>query len=194
MALVVQTPPAAEPVSTANMKTHLRVDHFDEDDFIGGLIKAARRHIESIQNRSLIDTTWDLYLDEWPSGDEIVLPRAPLSSVTSIVHIDDDDTETTFAASNYIVDTFSVPGRVVLKNGNQWPSGDLRSVNGIRFRFVAGYGTAASDVPEDSVHLIKLMVSHWYEHREPELVGTTTKQLPHALDALLWQDRLVLRA
>lgn len=191
--LVRQTDAATEPISTADMKAHLRVDHTSEDGYIDQLIQSARRYVEDIQNRSFIDTTWDLFLDDWPRGRSILLPRAPLSSVTDVVSFDDDDTETAFAASNYIGDTQSTPGRVVLKDASQWPTLDLRAANAVRVRFVAGYGASAADVPADAVHLIRLLVTHWYDNREPELIGSISKSLPRALEALLAKDRLVLR-
>lgn len=192
MHLVLNTAPAARPVTTSDVKAHLRIDHSDQDTYLDELVDAATNYVESHQNRSLITTTWDLYLDCWPAGREILLPRAPLQSVTSIVHVDDDGAETTLSASSYFVDTFSTPGRVVLVDGAQWPTGDLRAVGGVRVSFVAGHGDASTDVPARQRHLVKLLVAHWYDNVEPEVVGSISSSLPMALESLLAHDRLVL--
>ena len=46
MALKLVTAPAMEPMSLDEAKTYLRVEHNDEDEFIAGLIVAARQAAE----------------------------------------------------------------------------------------------------------------------------------------------------
>ena len=95
----------------------------------------------------------------------IALPYPPLQSVSQLVTIGEDDAETPFAASNYIVDTAREPGRIVLKTSAQWPV-NLRAAEAIRIDYVAGYGASASDVPQAIRDAIRMIVAHWYEHRE----------------------------
>ena len=66
MGLVIATAPAAEPISTADAKLHLRVDITDDNDLIDALVKVAREHVEIITRRALITQTWDYYLDDFP--------------------------------------------------------------------------------------------------------------------------------
>jgi uncharacterized phiE125 gp8 family phage protein len=192
MALVRATDATEEPVTVAEMREHLRVVPFEETGYLAGLITAARRHIGDAQNRSFVDTVWNLWMDEWPPRSHIVLPRAPLRSVASVSWFDAADAETVVSSASYIVDTYSQPGRIVLRDGYSWPTGSLRAANGVKVAFTAGYGTDASSVPANTKHLIKLLVSHWWDNREPELVGTVSKQLPKTLESLIWMDRLVL--
>jgi len=42
---------------------------------------------------------------------------------------------------------------------------------------VAGYGTAASDVPEAIRQAMLMMVTHWYIHRQPIRVGAAPKDV-----------------
>jgi len=40
------TSPGSEPLIVSEVKDHLRVDHDDDDNYIDGLIKAARQFVE----------------------------------------------------------------------------------------------------------------------------------------------------
>ncbi|MCB0190639.1 MAG: head-tail connector protein [Anaerolineae bacterium] len=180
--------PAAEPLSVSALKNHLRVDLSDDDELIAAYLEAARDYVEKTTRRSLVTQTWRLSLDGWPACDEIILPRPPLQSVTSIVYYDSEGASNTLASSAYDVDIDSEPGRVVLKHGESWPSTTLRPMNPVQVTYVAGYGLAA-DVPSYLVHLIRLLVSHWYENREPVVVGSIVGNIPLAVDSLIWLNR-----
>jgi uncharacterized phiE125 gp8 family phage protein len=181
--------PAVEPVTVAEAKAHMRVDISDDDDYITALIVAAREYIEGATRRALITQTWRYSLDGWPDGDEIVLPKPPLQSVTSIVYKDEDGTANTWSSSGYIVDTDSDPGRVVLAYGESWPSVTLYPAAPIQITYKAGYGDAAANVPGHLRHAIKFLVAHWYENREPVTVGQVARDVPLAVDSLIWLYR-----
>ncbi len=190
MALKLVTAPAVELMSTANAKAHLRVDSTDDDTLIGVLIKAARQHAENVASRALITQTWDYQLDAWPDGDEITIPLPPLQSVTSVKYYDTAGTEYTMTATDYIVDTKSEPGRIVLAYGKSWPSTTLRPAAGVIVRFVAGYGDAAANVPEAIIAALKLHIGYLYEQREAVNIGNIVNELPLAYDALLYPYRV----
>lgn len=189
MALKLVTGPAVEPVTLSEAKLHCRVDISDDDALIGTLIAAARRYVEGVSRRALITQTWDLALDTWPDS-PFKVPRPPLQSITSITYLDDTGAAGTVAASNYVVDTYSEPGRVALSSSGSWPGVTLYAVAGVRVRFVAGYGAAGSAVPQEFRQAILLLVEHWYEQREPvSLSGAMPKEVPFGVEALLWMDR-----
>lgn len=160
-----------------------------EDDLLNALITAARQYCENFQRRSYITQTWELWLDAFPAQDYIKISLPPLQSAT-IKYYDVNDNEATFSASDYLVDTKSEPGWVVLNTGCVWPTTTLRPANGVCIEFVAGYGDAASDVPKKIKQAMLLLISHWYENREPiALTGAVPKEVPLSVEALLWQDR-----
>lgn len=194
MALKLVTAPAVEPIALADAKTHLRVDATAEDTLITSLIVAARQHAENVTQRGLITQAWDLQLDAWPNGDEIRIPLPPLQSITSVKYYDTAGTEYTMTASDYIVDTKSEPGRIVLAYGKSWPSTTLRPAAGVLVRFVAGYGAAAANVPDAIIAALKLHIGHLHEHREAVNVGNIVNELPLAYDALLWPYRVLMFA
>lgn len=164
--------PASEPLSTAEVKTHLRIEFSDDDTYLDALIKAARRYVEQFTRRSLITQTWRYSLDAWPApiipahlqtGTGVVLPYPPLQSVTSVQYTDTEGSTQTF--SDYTVDTDSDPGWILPSYGNAWPV--TRNVmNAVRITYVAGYGDASTDVPDELRHAMKLLVAMWYENRE----------------------------
>jgi len=184
------TAPAVEPVTLAEAKAHLRVDITDDDTLISSLITSARQYIERAIRRALVTQTWRASIDEFPASGEIVLPKPPLQSVTSIQYTDINDSTSTIASSTYTVDTDSEPGRIVLKYGQSWPSTSLANTNPVQVTFVAGYG-AAADVPAHFKQAILLLAGHWYENREAIAVtGAIPKEMPLAVSSLIGLDRV----
>lgn len=191
MTLVEVTAPALLPVTLSELKTHLRIDHSDEDTTISGYLKAARERCELEARRTFINTTYDMYLDAWPRKSKFTLPRPPIVSVTGVYYTDDEGDETEYSSANYLVDIYSEPGRIVLRSTAAWPSVTLQEINGVRVRFVAGYGTTPAAVPERYRQAIMLTAGHFYENREGVLVaqGYNAIVLPDAVRNLLGIDR-----
>ncbi len=190
MALRLVAAPTAEPLDLATAKTHLREDGTDQDALITALIKAARQYAEAFTRRQLVTATWELALDAWPSGDTIALPLPPLQQVLSVNYKDKNGLDNVFAATEYIVDTASEPGRVVLAYGKSWPTATLYPAGAIRIQFKSGYGDAATAVPEAIKQAMLLLIGHWYEQRQAVNVGNAVNALPFAVDALLWPYRV----
>jgi len=192
MGLSVATQPAEETVSLAEQYLHMRVedtdvtDGGDEDSLIQGLITAARIYCEDIQGRSYVNTTYDLTLSAY--APIILIPRSPLSSVTSITYIDTNGATQPVSTDVYHVKTDLTTGMVIRKPNESWPSDVSTSeVDPITVRFVAGYGEAG-DVPDTFKIAIKMLAASWYENRE----SVSEKQryaVPMAVENLLQFDR-----
>lgn len=182
----VTAEPAAEPITLEEAKSHLRVPTNDEDANISGVyIPAARRRIEAELGRALVSTTFEYSLDAFPrSSLPINLPRNPVQSVTSIVYIATDGTETTMPADDYVLDSWSEPGRIHPVYATTWPH-VRRRTNGqtVKVTFVAGYGSGG--VPQGILEAMLLLIGHYYYHREAVTVGTINKELPRAVGDLL---------
>lgn len=189
MGLVLITPPTVEPITTAELKAHCRIDSSAEDTYLDTLIVSARKSVELITGRALINQTWDLTMDLEPATAVLRMPLPPLSSVTSVKYYDQDDTENLYAASNYRVDTSDYQGgRIALKETHVWPS-SLRYTSGIVIRFVAGYGTAGTSVPESLRHAVKLLAAHWYENRE--LLSGGKAEVPLLVQHICWNYKVL---
>jgi len=165
VAYTVVTAPATEPLTLAEAKDHLGVVHASDDALITSMVSAARELVEVQTGRTVAVTTFDLFLDRFPPGDEAIrLPKPPAQSVTSLKYIDLDGVEQTVPPSVYVFDGDSTPGRVYLDHGKSWP--DAREQrHAVTVRFVAGY----SAVPERVKHLVRLLVGAMYEQREAQL-------------------------
>ena len=186
----VITPPVSEPVTLNDMKAHLRLFHNDEDTIIGSYITAARSYCEEVLSRAMITQTILYTMDRWPSRNRILLPRAPLISVTSVQYVDDDNNTETFANTNYVVDTDNEPGMIVLRSGETWPDETLFPENAVRITFQAGYG-AAADVPATFKQAIMFLVAHYYKNREEVAArGHIPQIMPMAARHLLNMDRV----
>jgi len=176
--------PAAEPVTLEEIKAQLRYETDDDsaNDLINPLIAPARQWCEDYQNRAYITQTLELAHDCWPACPEIELPRPPLQTVMSIKYIN-DSVESTWSASNYIVDDYAYVARIVRARGASWPSASLPAANGIRIRYVAGYGDDGEAVPTTIKQAIILLVCHWFNN------GMCPP--PDAVYSLLNMDRVV---
>jgi len=179
----VITPPATEPVTLAEAKVDLRVDHTDDDALITGLIVAARAEAELLSRRALINRTLEMSLCGWPSTGKIYLPYPPVVSVTSVTYYDINNVLQTMTAGDYILIADVEPGVVALGYNKTWPTASLREVSPVRVRWVAGYGAEASDVPNRYQVLIRSLVAVRYESRD-ELAPAQERQLANIRAAL----------
>jgi uncharacterized phiE125 gp8 family phage protein len=188
MGLTLKTPPAEEAITLEQAKAHLRVSHTSDDAYISHLIGTARRHAEQYLNRSIVQQTWTLTLDDWP-GFPFVLPMPPLILINHVKYTDSSGAEVVIDPSEYTVDLNN--GRIFCKP----PAVALTVINGVEIEYVAGYEPDDSgetvdygaNVPDDIKHAMLLLVGHWYENREE--VATDVRNpgtpLPKAADALL---------
>ena len=177
----LKTAPTKRAMTLNSLKDQLYIVADDSyDTHLESLIDSAILYTEQYLCRKLISQTWYAYLDEWPSGDYIEIPFGDLQSVTAVKYTDTDESETTFSSADYIVDTDSVPGRVVLKYGESWPTVTLSPSNPIEIEFVTGYGDDVEDIPAPIIHAMKMLCSQHYEHREPQEI--TNMINIHSLD------------
>jgi uncharacterized phiE125 gp8 family phage protein len=178
MSLVLNTPPAVEPVTLDQAKAHLKVDSGDDDALIAALISAARARVEWHMGRALVTQGWTLWLDDWPCDGVAEIPLPPLQSVASVTLYGRDDAATVLDAAVYQVDAVSQPGRVALKPGAGVFT-DLRCINAVAIAFTAGYGDASA-VPAPVVQAILRILAQLYVHRgddAPPLDGATLSLL-----------------
>lgn len=186
------TPSATKPVSLVETKLHLRVDHSDDDTLITALIAAATAHCEQFLGRSLVDQTFDYYLDEFPTA-EITLPMPPLIAVVGVFYGDSAGDEQPY--TSFETDLASEPARVYLPSGGSWPT-PIDNLNAVRIRFRAGYLDTSSPpveaVPPDIRAAILLTIGTLYANRETVMVGLAVNMIPWSAEQLLRPHRFHL--
>ncbi len=170
MSLLLTSPPLLEPVTLAEAKAHLRVDHAGDDTFISNLIIGARRQIEARTSLCMIEQGWSVFYDLWPATDCLTVPLDPLLSVTEILIYGDNDTPAVLDPAHYFVDRTAWPSRIVLRHGRTAPQPG-RTANGIEIKVTAGFGPAPASVPQELRQAVLLTVGAWFANRGDEQGG-----------------------
>ncbi len=188
MAATLLTGPAVEPVSLAEAKAHMRIDHTAEDDTITEMITAARQALEDASDLALITQSWRVSLDNWP--DTVVeLPRRPAQSVTEVRVTNLNGIDVVLDAGTYELKSIGDLARLVKHPSGIWPAPG-RFGGGIEIDYMAGYGNAASNVPKSLRQALLMVIAHVYENRELLSRGGD-QPLPSGVDALLAPYRRV---
>lgn len=186
--------PTAEPITSTEAKSYSRISGTDDDTDVGTLITAARQHLESWLDRTMVSSTWVYTLPHFPSSNrvangDILLPfGTPLVSVSSITYVDENGTTQTLSAAKYVVDTAHEPGRISRAVGYEWPSTYEATNNAVTITYVSGYGVGATGVaviPQDLKLANKMLVDHWYTNRGLIITGTIIGDIPETVKAIL---------
>lgn len=179
------TEPVVEPVSLAEVKSHLRVDpDFEADDsYIMSLISAARHHVETVSDRTLVRSQWQMKLDAFPSWD-IELPRPPITTGDIVVtYIPSDGVYQPVPWTQFREDRDATPAVIRPLWNRTWPT-TRGAENDVTITYWAGYGDSGRSVPAPARHAILMLVGGWYANRE-SIVQGALNPVPMAVDMLL---------
>jgi uncharacterized phiE125 gp8 family phage protein len=130
-------PPTVEPVSLAEIKKHLIIEHDDDNVLLNSEIAAARKWIEDITHTQLVCATYEYRLDGFPN--EILLPKSPALKVASVMYYNTSSTWTTLTAdTDYDVDKRVKPASIIPAYGAYWPTAkSFRNV--VKVTYQAGF-------------------------------------------------------
>jgi uncharacterized phiE125 gp8 family phage protein len=171
--IIVQSQPAAEPVSLAVAKNFCRVEITDDDLLISVLITAAREACEMFCSRSFAVKSYLQTMDSFPYYTDTMISQAayppsyyslpmysttlwnysqmiklyypPAVEVQGIDYTDPNgDNLTLNQDEDFLLDNTSEPARIFPMPGATWPP-CLYVPNAVRIRFTAGFGSTAVD-------------------------------------------------
>jgi uncharacterized phiE125 gp8 family phage protein len=183
MPSILLTGPAAEPVTLAEAKLFLRVEHDDDDDLIEALIAGSRIHVEAQTHRALITQSWRLVRDSWPENGRIGVLPVPLASIVAARTYDAAGAAHTFDTAAFALDKSGAPALLAFTPGALPVPG--RATAGIEIDITAGYGASAESVPEPLRQAVRLLTAHWYENRGLVTVGAEAAMMPASVAALI---------
>lgn len=156
------TAPATEPVTLADAKAHLLVDHTDDDAYITGLISVARDMAEKYCNRYFADATAALLFDGFPSTSDgpLFVPVPDVQSVDAVSYIDADNASQAVAGTTYNAEWQH------LWPADAWPTSDNQ---GVRVAVTVGAPVEIVAVK----HAILIYLTDLYEHRASTVIGAS---------------------
>jgi len=181
MSAYLLTAPAAEPLSLADAKAFLRVEHSDDDAIITSLVASARNHVEALTRCGLITQTWRIVLDRWPDNGRVAPRLGPLRSLIAARVFNESNVASPIDVTSFVVDraggaiaapcwSLPVPGRAIA---------------GIELDVAVGFGDAAADVPAALLNAIRMLVAHWYENRGLVAIGQSVAMMPASVNAAI---------
>lgn len=161
----------AEPLTTAELRAHLRKTTDDEDALIAAYGIAAREWCEDYTNHVLVER--ELVASFTAFGDYLTIHGTPSVVIDSIAYTNADGDVADFAYFAYSAGL----NPVKIYPDDEWPEIDENSA--VLVTYTAGYEDAAS-VPEKFKWAIKLLVASMFMNR-----GTIDEETMQAVRFIL---------
>jgi uncharacterized phiE125 gp8 family phage protein len=172
------TPPAASLLTLDEARRHCRVDHAEDDAFLGAAIAAAQGWLDGwsgILGRCLVSQQWRQDWPGFPAGPLLPLPF-PDVTAAAITYVDPAGAEQTLSTAAYHVVSTASAAVLELADGAAWPATAARP-DAVRVLLTAGYDTAAAKVPAPIRSAALFMVGDIYRNRETGVVGTVSASI-----------------
>lgn len=185
MTIALIAPPAHEPLSLAEIKAHLRVDHDHEDSFLIETLKAARQYTEFASGVKLISQEWRQYENKRPHDGCIPLKLRPVQSINTVTAYDVEGNSTVLQTAQYQLTRTS--DQPVLEISTSLDGYLLE--NGLEIDMVVGLGDFGVDTPESLKRAIMLLIAHWYEFRGAVSPSQQPVSLPPGFENLIMPHR-----
>ena len=180
--------PATTPITLAEVRAQLRVEHTDDDTLLTRLIAVAVAYTDVMGalGHAMISQKWGQWVNSTPPQ-SVKLILGPVIQVNAVKYYDTDGDLQTDTLSNYQVTGTSFASYVEPAEGFDWPVTQERA-DAIRIEYTIGYGEATTDIPDTLRHALMLLVGHWYDNRENTAMDKLSN-IPYGFDMLVDMHR-----
>ena len=174
-------------LTTAEVKSHLKVDTTADDTLIDNLIVAATNSCQEYTNRFFLKTLITQYGDNWSDVSELF--KSPVqTTLFNVKYYDTAGVLQNLDTSKYTLDNVSQPARLVEAPNESWPD-HIDGINAIEVNYYVGVDTA-SEVDNAIKQALLLTIVHWYQNREAVIVGRQVNEMPMSAKYLLDQYKI----
>jgi uncharacterized phiE125 gp8 family phage protein len=166
----------AEPVSIEQLRDQVRLGADDsQDDLLTAYGLTAREMVEEMTGFILVRRA---FTEVRTRFSDLWIYKRPLVSLTSVAYKDGDGEDQAYVGGLLRLDRY--PAQIVTPVGGSFPSSWTDGTISITYQ--AGY--ADGEVPQVFCQAIRMLVAHWFNHRE----GTSDqdiREVPMSVKALL---------
>ena len=163
-------------ISTADLKTHLRVTHSDEDSLIEAYRTAAVQFVEAYCNTRVVSGSMYFYASGFASIIEL-----PIGTVIRVTAIEYSTAKggalTAFPSTEFYVEKARQPAVIKFISS---PSVDTSDPTPVRITADVGHQTP----PEALKQAVRFLVGHYYENRQAA-EAASVKEIPIGVFALM---------
>ena len=159
----IVTRPTSEPLTLTEAKKHLEIAASDtsHDEHVASLITQAREQWERDTDTACCTQTWRVKVGSWQDG--IVLPKRPVSSITSIQYYDGANNLQTLSTLIYQLDA---PKRQLKLAYQQVLPATSARWDAWTITYVCGYSADGLYVPAVAKSAMKLLIGYMFENRD----------------------------
>lgn len=161
---VTVTPPASLPVTVAELKRNLQIEHTEKDTYLEELLEAAIDYAETKLGWYLGSRVMDMYRDSIPDNNILYITRGPVAaSGVSVAYIASGETDyTELSADDYQLDIIDRSARILF---TEVPTYNTERLSPIKVRYTAGYADT-SLIPKKVTRAVILLATEMYLNPE----------------------------